>query len=277
MTEHPPANVQISHHDDVVIAKVPDNLFFPAFALRQHARHDPASDTWHFPPAAEPSLRQHCIRLFGTTSSHGSWNTVRLRARADTQHPLPIHILGRPLILAGEAGTLRATADCELIPPAGRGEAGSWYPVDSARVARLHPGASILVHGFPANLMAQAYRAVTSRLCPFHSISVCATHHAFNHRSDPLLGDPPLQQPSPDQDWQAAARHLYDFLQTGNPCDDNPHPGEPFHNWQRRFFAATRPVSAAPKPKTIPTAGDSTPAPYPSATHVKVCHVHPQL
>ena len=236
MTDLPPEAVRIFHHDDQVIVQVPENLLFPQFARLHGAIHDPAANVWRFPPASEPALRQHCMRLFGTTSAHSSWHTIRLEARGGKWFELPLHIMGRPLVLPAEAGTLKPGPRCELHAPPGHGEPGSWKPsAHTGTIARLHPYTTVTVHSFPANLLNTAYGHVMSPTCAFRSIHVSAAHRTRATDPDPLLGAPATagEPPAP---WQQAARHLYDLLQTGAPSGTDPRPGEPFQTWQGRYF-----------------------------------------
>ena len=146
MTHYPPQPVHISHHDDKLVVNVPENLYFPEVARSLGGLRDPDSRVWHFPSRSEPLLRQHCIRLFGTTSIPTSWHSIRLQARANGPYPLPVHLLGRPVILAGEAGSLDSGHACELHTPADRSEPGSWRPADpTGAVARLHPGTTVTI------------------------------------------------------------------------------------------------------------------------------------
>ena len=241
MTHHPPQPVHISHHDDRLVVNVPENLYFPEVARSLGGLRDPDSRVWHLPSRSEPLLRQHCIRLFGTTSIPTSWHSIRLQARANGPYPLPVHLLGWPVILAGEAGSLDSGHACELHPPAGRSEPGSWRPADpTGAVVQLHPGTTVTIHAFPANLTPAATRIVASSLCPFQSLSILKTYDMTSLGQDPLLGPHAPESSSEHQahgHWPAATRHLYSLLQTGRSSPLDPSPGEPFHSWQSRFFS----------------------------------------
>ena len=116
----------------------------------------------------------------------------------------------------------------------------AWRPADpTGAVVQLHPGTTVTIHAFPANLAPAATRIVASSLCPFQSLSILKTYDMTSLGQDPLLG-PHAPESSSEHPahghWPAASRHLYSLLQTGRSSPLDPSPGEPFHSWQSRFF-----------------------------------------